>query len=253
MALLLGSVNSGFEVFVHRGDLFRLCLRMLAICAVVSVVTVLAQRELMACLLPCFNVIIRLLQSDFVASPRAVEMHNEWMIQMTPFLLRAVSLSDQLALRRFVELPPFFVGVNHALVPLVLLITAVASWPFASSREAAVRALLTLLGLPLVVALTTPLLLVARVQMWIVELALQHGAGSREPALVSAAIFMESGGRWLLPLTVAIACVAVSKRLCVGGAVHPLKGRRPSTFARPVKVVFAPVCVEAVEMPPGVR
>jgi hypothetical protein len=219
--------------------------RTLIACATVSVAILLGQRALITALLPYFDIVIRLLQSDFVASLRIAEVKGQWMIQMTPFLLRAVPLTDQLALRSFVELPPFFVGVTHALVPVVLLIAAIASWPFASYRDAITRVVLAIVSVPLVLASTTPLLLAGRLQMWIIELAMQHGAGSREPALVTAMIFMESGGRWLLPLMLAVASVVISHRLCIGPPMLVLpKGQ--SSVVDAAQVVFPPVSVKAV-------
>jgi hypothetical protein len=209
------SVAGALAVDVGRRSLVWLCLRALLVWALVCLAILAVQRPLMTVLLPYVDAIIRLLQWDFVPSLRLVEVKGHWIIEMIPFLMRAVPLTDDLALRPFFQLEPFVVNVNHALVPLVLLLAAVGSWPFAHCREALARMLLTVAALPLVLALTLPVLLVGRVQMAIVELALQHSAKFHEPGLVSLMIFMESGGCWLLPLTLAVACVFASKRLCI--------------------------------------
>ena len=216
---------------MSRRFLRRLCLRTLLVWALVCLAMLALQRPLMASLLPYVDVIVRLLQSDFVASLRVVEVQGQCLIQLTPLLMRAVPLTNELALKPFVELEPFFVSVNHALVPLVLLIAAVGSWPVASYGEALVRMLLSVAALPLVLALTTPVLLVGRMQMAVVELALEHGATFHEPALVGLLIFMESGGRWLLPLALAVACVVASNRLCIGPKALPKIIRQPSPFS----------------------
>jgi len=202
-----------FDIHANRRLALRLGARALVVWTIVCVTALAAQRPLTAMLLPFFEAAISLLQQDFAATLRLVEIKGQSVIQMTPFLLRPVSLTDQLALRPFVPLASFPVSVDHALVPLVLLITGVASWPFASSREAAVRMLMTIAALPLVLALSTPVLLVGRQQMLFVEAALRQGARFHEPGLVTLMIFMESGGRWLLPLGLAIACVVASRRL----------------------------------------
>jgi len=192
----------------------RLCLRALVVWVCASAAMLPAQRALAEAVLPYFDFVSRLLQSGFVASLHIVEIKGQWMVEATPLLLQAVPLGDQAALRQFIELPPFLVEVNHALGPPVLLIAASTAWPSSGWRELVLRLLLDVAALPLLLALTTPLLMVGQVQMWILELAAQHGARLHEPAPVTAMIFMECGGRWLLPLGLAVVAVALSQRLC---------------------------------------
>ncbi|MFN0039708.1 MAG: hypothetical protein ACKVP2_09375 [Burkholderiales bacterium] len=173
-----------------------------------------AQRPLTVLLLPFYETVIRLLQQDFTGSLQWMEYKGQSAIQMTAFLLHAVPLTDQLALRPFVSLPPITVSVDHALVPLVLLMAGIISWPFSGNREAVMRMTLAIAVTPPILALSTPVLLVGGQQLAFFEAALRRGAALQESGMVTLMVFMESGGRWLLPLTAAVACVLVSRRLC---------------------------------------
>jgi len=125
---------------------------------------------------------------------------------------------------------------------VLLLVTGIATWPFAGRREALLRVLLAAVALPVVLALTTPVLLVGRVQMWLVELAVQHRAGFHEPSVVTFMIFMESGGRWLVPLVLAVASTALSYRLCGRSQVAEREG---------VRTVGLIGVASKAELPPG--
>lgn len=218
----------------------RLGVRVVLTCVMVCTALFLAQRPLTALLLPFYEIIIDLLQQDFSARLQWVEYKSQAAIQMTPFLLRAVPIGDHLALKPFVSLPPTIVSVDHSLVPLVLLFTAVVSWPFAGRREAAVRLALAIAVAPPILALSTPVLLVGGQQLAFFEAALSRGAAFEAPALATLMVFMESGGRWLLPLTACAACIAVSHRLCAEpDSVSPIHGEAHTSSA--TGLAFPPV------------
>jgi hypothetical protein len=185
--------------------------RMVFVWVLVCAAVYLAQRPIAAATVPYFEWTIGLLQEDFSASLRIVEHEGHPAIEMRPYLLRPVPLTEQLALRPFITLPPTVVNVDHALVPMVLLLTGVAGWPWARRREAIVRVLLAFAVLPLILAIGTPVLLAGRQQIAFIEAALRHGAKFQEPSLVTFMIFMESGGGWLLPLTAAAVCVLAAR------------------------------------------
>lgn len=230
---------------MNRRFLARLGIRALFAWVVVCSVLLAVRLPLMSMLLAYFDFIIRLLQPDFSPSLRLANEGGSWMIQLFPFLVRPVDLTGQLALRPFIALQPISVHVDHALVPLVLLLTAAASWPVAGRLEALLRMLFTAAALPIVLALTTPVLLAGRAQMSVVELALTQGASFQEPVLVTLLIFMESGGRWLLPLALAVAGVVLAQRIC-----RPAPAPRPPHRPRAQSVdppVFAPVGIERAD------
>lgn len=203
--------NNNVGMPLDRHGALRLGVRVVFVWMLVCAAVYVAQRPLAAATLPYFEWMIGLLQEDFSAALRIVDHAGHPAIEMTPYLLRPVPLTEQLALRPFIAMPPTVVNVDHALVPMVLLLTGVAAWPWARRREAIVRALLTLAVSPLILAIGTPVLLAGRQQIAFIEAALQHGARFHEPYLVTFMIFMESGGGWLLPLIAAAACVLASR------------------------------------------
>ena len=218
----------------------RFGIRMAFVWMIVAGVAFVVQRQIAAQLLPLSGAIVGLLQEDFTVSLQLLEDGGCTLIQVTPFLIRPIPLTGDLALRPFVSLAPFTVNVDHALVPLVLLTTAIASWSFSGWREAAVRVALGLAALLPVLALTTPVLLVGMQQIAFVEAAQHHGGNVQQPALLTLMIFMECGGRWLLPLALALACVAGASRIC------PTPVRTPPSSASasvrgPTEMVFPPV------------
>lgn len=224
---------ASFNLPANRRFAVRIGARAVLVWMIVGIAALIAQHPLTSLLLPLFESAIDILQQDFTATLLLVQEKGEWVIQMAAYLARPLALTDRVVLPAFAALPPFQVSVDHALVPLVLLLTAVASWPFVSGREAAVRTVLTIAAAPLVLALSTPLLLVGRQQMIFVEAAMRQGASFHEPALVTLMIFMESGGRWLVPLVLAVACIAASRRLCVKpGGIHLREGTLPRMRGR---------------------
>lgn len=100
-------------------------------------------------------------------------------------------------------------GTNlaHVLVPPVIVFAVIASWPQPNLRR---RLLGLILAVPLAsiaVVLTTPLLLAARVETLVLDHAQAAGV-VRDPSwLVHWMIWAEGGGRWLLALVLALACV----------------------------------------------
>jgi hypothetical protein len=234
------SPGGGNPVGTHadRRDLWRLGIRVLLVWMMICTVAYLAQRPLATASLPSFEWVIGLLQQDFSASLKIVDQAGHLSIEMTPYLLRPVPLTEQLALRPYVTLPPSMVNVDHALVPMVLLLTGIAAWPWVRRREMVLRALLTLVVSPLILAIGTPVLLAGRQQIAFLEAALQHGTRVHEPFLVTLMIFMESGGRWLLPLTLAAACVLAARLRWPKSPDASLDATKPSDSS---SLAFPPV------------
>lgn len=238
------SGNAG--VLDERRSALRFGLRPVLACITVAGATFLAQRWIASHLLPLLGVTVGLLQDDFTVHLQLLGEGVHTAIQATPFLLRPIPLAGDLALRPFVSLAPLTVNVDHALVPLVLLISGLASWPLAGWREAIVRAVFALVALLVVLVLTTPVLLVGMQQAAFVEAAQHHGGNPHEPALFTLMIFMESGGRWLLPLAFALACVTGSMRIC-SKRVRPIPVNVPAPAVEAARMVFPPVQVREQE------
>lgn len=203
-------IATNFNPLESRRAALQFGLRALLVWVVVCAIVFLAQRPIATGLLPPFKFMVGLLQQDFTVTLRMQDHGAGTLIEATPFLMRPIRLAGDLALRPFVSLPPLTVNVDHALVPMVLLVTGIASWPFSGRREAIARGVLAVACLAVLMLFATPVLIVGMQQIAFLEAAQQHGAAVHETPLVTLMIFMESGGQWLLPLALAFASLIAS-------------------------------------------
>lgn len=100
----------------------------------------------------------------------------------------------------------------HALVPLVILCSALVALPLRGWRE---WRMLALLAIPLggiVLVATTPFQLVGLIELAIHEHALALGIARSEPWSLRWMLFLEGGGRWALPIAVALVGFALVRR-----------------------------------------
>jgi hypothetical protein len=156
--------------------------------------------------LPFFTTIIDKISPDY--SPVLnIAMHEQaYSIDLLANITRPIRLSGE----KF--LPPGTLltagsHVIHTMVPMVILFTVLIAWPVKRIKE---RVIVLLLGLPMVyivLGLTTPQLLAGRIAIKIFEYKAREGIVPPEPFIIQWMIFVESGGRWLLPLAGAISCV----------------------------------------------
>ena len=98
-------------------------------------------------------------------------------------------------------------NVEHILVPLVLLFVVVICWPVTGWKS---RGLLILMSLPTAVVTllsTTPFLLVGKIETLLQEYAYNAQVVRDQPLYLDWMLFTESGGRWLLPISLGLVCV----------------------------------------------
>ena len=108
-------------------------------------------------------------------------------------------------------LPSRATGI-HVLVPLVILFTALCALPARGWRE---RACLAALALPFGVAVllaTTPFQLLGLIETALQDYAANAGLERPEPWLYRWMLFLEGGGRWVLPIGLAICGLALARR-----------------------------------------
>ena len=104
-------------------------------------------------------------------------------------------------------------NVEHILVPLVLLFLVVLCWPVSELKH---RLMLIGLALPAAVVtllLTTPFLLVGKVESLLQEEAFKMRVVRDEPLYLNWMLFTEAGGRWLLPISLGLLRRVVFTRL----------------------------------------
>ncbi|MBT8447789.1 MAG: hypothetical protein KJO38_11595, partial [Gammaproteobacteria bacterium] len=94
--------------------------------------------------------------------------------------------------------------------------TIVLGWPAANLKQ---RLVMILAGIPaaaLLLAVTTPFQLAGHVQIYLQQLAGQAGVARAEPLSLTYMIFLESGGRWMLAVALAVLCVGAGQLLPAG-------------------------------------
>ena len=106
---------------------------------------------------------------------------------------------------------PSSASVFHVLVPLVILGTLIGAWPARSAAEQIRVVILGIAGAALVLALTTPFQLVGLIELALQEFADQHGSGRPRPLALSWMLMLEGGGRWALPVAVAVLAIAAGR------------------------------------------
>lgn len=111
--------------------------------------------------------------------------------------------------------PPGYVlstgtDIVHNLVPIVIFVTGLLSWPTKTLSD---RFLLCLIGIPfllLLIALSIPTLLMGHIEATMLNAAqnlADHDLAT--PFIMNWVVFIETGGRWLLPLMLLVICVLI--------------------------------------------
>ncbi len=108
-------------------------------------------------------------------------------------------------------------NVIHALVPLVILLSIVLGWPVSSLRQRLAIIVAGLAACALLLAATTPFQLAGHIEIGLQQLAARAGVDRAEPLTLTYMIFLESGGRWMLAVALAVLSVALGQ-LAGGGA-----------------------------------
>lgn len=93
--------------------------------------------------------------------------------------------------------------VGHAMIPPVLMLSLLAAWPLHAFTQYGRLLLVGGVAAFGLISLTTPLLLVGKLEMFFTELAERRGLTYDPSLFVDWSIFMEMGGRWLLPIVAA--------------------------------------------------
>lgn len=107
---------------------------------------------------------------------------------------------------------PVSLSLVHALVPPGLLAIALVAWPCGTVREALRRIVLAGPAIALVVVVTVAPHLAGLFDAVIGAHRMQAGEPRAFTAAESALLFLEGGGRWLVAIVAAVACVAAARQ-----------------------------------------
>lgn len=103
--------------------------------------------------------------------------------------------------------------VLHSMVPLIILATGVLAYPVKSIKERVYIILLSCPFFAFLFAITTPYLLLAHIEMTFHNTAQKYGQLPNDTIVIPWTLFLEGGGRWLLPISVIVLIIWLLKRM----------------------------------------
>ena len=156
---------------------------------------------------PAYDVTARALMNNYAPAFEFVDVNKKRSIQMTATTIRPIPLTEDVTVPVGRALPSS-ITVLHSLVPIVILLTLVVAWPFASWRALLVRLILAVPFILLVQVLTAPPQLIGNLEIGIQNAIRQMGGSRETPWVIRWMLFMEGGGRWVLPLVAAFICIS---------------------------------------------
>ena len=185
----------------------RLCLAWLAF----SALGFFHGSALLGACTPLLSAAVRIIAPALTSHVALIETHG------TPELLLDARVARPLRLDATHAVPtgqplPARANVVHVLVPLVIFYSALGAMPLRSLREWTVLALLALpLGAATLLA-TAPFQLVGLIEIALQQHAIALGISRPEPWTLKWMLFLEGGGRWVLPIVFAVLGFALSRR-----------------------------------------
>lgn len=178
-----------------------------------SVLVLTQGSALLAWTLPFQSALIEALQPNHVAILTITEEGSLPVIQLSPLTVHDRQLSPRHWVPAQTRLPTLRTDIGHALVPFVVLMTVLISWPAVNPREWMLRVLAALPWSVVMLALTSPVLLAGRLEILLIDAGASVGVTLQQSFLVTLTLFMEIGGRWLIAMVAAIACILLGARL----------------------------------------
>lgn len=122
-----------------------------------------------------------------------------------------LKLTEQITVPPGREAPPASITVMHSMVPVVILLTVVVAWPATTRTRFALRLAAALAAVLVVQLLVTPPHLAGNFEVGLQTQIARMGGERAEPFVIRWMLFMEGGGRWVLPLVAGIVCILVTE------------------------------------------
>jgi hypothetical protein len=181
-----------------------LALRLILATGLAAALVFAVGRPLVQASLPLLQAVTDFVWPQYIGRVALADAPGGAMLQLTVTTGREIPLGRDLYVPAGQRIDPASSSLAHVLVPVVILAAALVAWPLAGRRDLFVR-LLAVVPLALVVlALTAPFSLVGLLEIGVAELRGRVMAGgARETWPIAYLIFLESGGRWLLPIVLA--------------------------------------------------
>lgn len=161
-------------------------------------------------LLPAYEAVTELLLTDFAAGLSLGEIEGTRHIRLNATVTQPIVLTERVTVPVGREVPAS-ITVLHSMVPAVILLTVVLAWPAASPVRFALRLALALLAVALTLSVINPIHLAGNLERGLQSAILQLGGERGTPWVLKGMVFMEGGGRWVLPLVAGVMCVLATE------------------------------------------
>ncbi len=185
-------------MIITKAILWGISRRLIIVWVCLSMLSLLLGDRLMRPVLPLVSSVISSIQSDYRPKLEINKSHPD-LIHMQATTRHIIPSIAAIGAKLTAG-----AHISHALVPWVILFSVLIAWPVECFRQ---RILLLMLGFllsMLVVALTIPFQLAGSIEMMFQRYAQQYGVNREKPFLLTWMLFLEVGGRWLLPIMLAI-------------------------------------------------
>ena len=196
---------------MNNANLLPLALKALGIWLVISLLGFFWGQKLVETLIPFYEVVAESASEGYQANIY-IEQGHEAKIVLAATALQAQPISPKRSVPAGTTLESR-ITVLHTLVPLVILLTVMFSWPLKTSRQWLLLALMIVPAILLVSAVTAPLQLLGWHEIAFQEASARDGFGRPVPWVVDWMTLTEGGGRWLIPVLTGVACAAIAQRL----------------------------------------
>jgi hypothetical protein len=140
-----------------------------------------------------------------------VAAHGSSRLEVRAVTTSPIAMGGQRHLPPLTPLGPFDLSLAHAIVPVALLGAVLLGWPAAARRERLLRAAAWLPAAAVLLLLVVPLHVAGLVDMQVEGTRLAAGEPPNRLWTIEAMVFLESGGRLLLAVMLAVLCIAALK------------------------------------------
>ena len=160
---------------------------------------------------PFYEYVTEAASTDYVAAI-SIEERQENSIVLAATATRAKLITPSRSLPAGTTISSD-ISVLHTLVPLVIFLTIIISWPMKSLKQLSLIVLLALPSIFCISAITAPIQLLGLLDMGFQNAAQQAGFVREESFALTWMLLTEGGGRWLIPALFGLACGAISESL----------------------------------------
>ena len=178
--------------------------------ALVSIAMAILGKSIIEILLPLIQAFINLLTDKFECQLSIFSLSDSSKVQCAATLLKDIYIAEVPVAPRGYNLA-YQTNLIHSLVPIVILFTILFSWPGSEHKEMILLFMLGVIAAMLITILVTAILLIGSIDAQLFEVAQRETIQHLDmPITMKLVIFLETGGRWLLPVIFALFCKSLS-------------------------------------------